>query len=140
MTACRVASPTWSPSGLPTTCGVKCRDGRPCPQRAGPFGACDEHADWTRRPEVPALLDPEWFERWYRFWLQERGRQAVLPEDLQRFLRWWATHPIVDKMQVPFSMDLYQLKNWWLVWCHRTGHPWLIPFELTLFCEWWMVT
>ena len=140
MTARRPVIPRWSRSGLRTICGVKLPDGRECRKRAGPFGGCEDHADPARRLRVPATLDPLCFGDYYQAWLRERGREPVLPDDLQRFLSWWRTLPAVDKMPVPWSLDLYQLRNWWLIWCRLTGHERLIPFDLTLFTEWWMVT
>jgi len=140
VTARRLASPKSSGAGLPTMCGVKLPDGRECRRRAGPFGACEEHADPARRPWVPSRLSPERFEQFYLFWLKEQGRERVLPDDLQRFLCWWSTYPVVNKVQVPFTMDIYRLQNWWLVWCRLSSHERLTPFDLTLFMEWWKVT
>jgi hypothetical protein len=138
-TARRRRAVGWSRSGLPTICGVKLADGRECLKRAGPFGTCDDHADPARRPRVPAVLDAFWFARHYRAWLAERGRDPVIPGDLDRFLSWWERLPTVDGIPVPASMDLHRLKGWWLTWCRLTGHERLIPFDLSLFTEWWRV-
>ena len=140
MTSRHAASPRWSRTGLPAWCGVKLADGRECRKRAGPFGACEDHADPACRPRVPACLDPLCFGDYYRAWLVERGREPVLPDDLQRFLWWWRTTPTVDKVEVPWPMDLDRLKTWWLVWCRVARRERLIPFDLALFIEWWQVS
>ena len=130
----------FSRSGLPTICGVKLADGRECMSRAVGLGTCDDHADPAKRPRVPATLGPEWFARWYVVWLEEQRRDPVLPEDLQRFIKWWDGHPEVDGTRIRSSLDLYGVKNWWLVWCGLARHERLVPFDLALFCEWWKVT
>jgi len=127
-------------SGLPTTCGVKLPDGRECRAKAGPFGACDEHADPAKHPRISAVLGPDWFRACYLTWLREQGREPVIPEDTEAFLGWWGRYPTANGVQVPYSMDLYQLREWWLVWCRLTGRPVLYPFDLSLFVEWWRVT
>lgn len=127
----------YSRSGLPVICGVKLPDGRRCMARVEPCGRCKGHADLSCCPKMPADMTPDNFELWYRTWLEEQGREPILPQPTGEFLGWWRWFPTTPYGEAPFSMDLYQVRAWWLVWCGLAGRERLLPFDLTRFCEHW---
>jgi len=130
----------YSRSGLPLTCGAKLPDGTECERRTVSQGACAQHGDPATRLMVPVSMPPSMFRGFYHVWLKTQQREPVIPDDLERFLQWWARSPDVDGVRVPLWVKWSEIKELWLHWCRLSGHPDVVPFDLSLFCAWWQVT